>query len=108
LQTLLIPFKEFLYAFVNLHFVSPSQGVEFRYVNEFTHGSVRLADIKRNLTLKAYCFDNEFREFTDGKFLACAHIDVAVANLTQAGDVTTTACAVVAVNCTVGAGAIVY
>ena len=85
-----------------------SQGVELGDIDEFAHGAIRLGGIELYCALKAYGLDNELRELTDGEFLACAYIDVAVADLTKAGDISTTACAVVTVDSTIGGGTIMY
>ena len=49
-------------------------------------------------------FDDEFGEFTDGELLAGDYVDMAVADLAKAGDITTAACAVVTVNGAIGGG----
>ena len=82
----------------------PTQRVQLAHINELAHSAVGLAGIKGYFALKANGLDNELGELTDGEFLAGAHIDVAVADLAQAGDITATAGTVVAVNGTIGTG----
>ena len=84
--------------------MSPAEGVELGDVDEFAHGAIGLGGIEFDGAFEAYGFDDEFGEFADGEFLAGAYIDVAVSYFTKAGDVTTTACAVVSIHCAIGGG----
>ena len=88
--------------------MSPSKGMQFAHVNELAHGAIRLGGIEGDFTLEAYGLHYEFGEFTNSELLARAHIDVAVADLAQAGNVTATACAVVAVHHPIGSHSVVY
>jgi len=81
LKALLIPFKESLNSVFYLDLVRPSKRMEFRHIDEFAHGAIRLAGIKLNSSLKAYGLDNEPRELTDGQLFTRTYIDVTVANL---------------------------
>ena len=91
LKALLVPLEQLLHTFVNLNLVRPAKAVQFLHVNELAHSAIGLASIKGYFALKAYGLDNELGELTDGQFLASAHIDVAVANLAQAGYISTAA-----------------
>ena len=82
-ERLLVPVKEFLDSVLDFDLVGPAEGVEFLHVDELAHGAIRLASIEFYGALKAYGLDNEFREFTDGEFLAGTYINMAVANLTE-------------------------
>ena len=86
----------------------PTQRVQLAHVNELAHSAIRLAGIKGYFALKANGLDNQLGELTDGEFLAGAHIDVAVADLAQAGDIAATTGTVVAVNHSVSSHTIVY
>ena len=103
-QTFLVPVKEFLYALFDFDAMLPTKGVEFGDIDELAHGAIGFGGVEGDFALEAYGLDNQFREFSDGEFLASAHIDVAVADFAQRGDVATTAGTVVAVNSSIGAG----
>ena len=55
--------------------------MELAYINEFAHGAIGLGGIEGDFALKAYGLDDQLAEFANGEFLAGAHIDVAVADL---------------------------
>lgn len=82
--------------------------MEFAYIDELARSSVRLARVEHHIAFKADRLHDEFAKLTDGEFLACTHIDVAVADFTEFGDGAATACAVVTVNGTVYACAVMY
>ena len=82
--------------------------MQFAHVDEFAHGAVGFGGVKRYFTFKAYGTDDQFGELADGELLAGAYVDVAVADLAQAGDVAATAGAVVAVDGSIGAGTIMH
>ncbi len=88
--------------------MSPSQRVELGDIDELAHGAVGLGGIEGDFALEAYGLDNQLGELTDGEFLTGAHIDVAVANLAQAGDIAATTGTVVAVNHSVSSHTIVH
>ena len=88
--------------------MGPTEAVEFAYINELARGSIGLACIEHDFAFEADCFYDEFAEFADGEFLTCAHIDVAVANFTEFGDGSATACTVVAVNGSIDACSIMH
>ena len=77
----MIPFEEFLHAVFYLDLVRPAKAMELGYVDQLAHGAVGLGGIKLNNALETDGLDNQLGEFADGEFLACAHVDVAVANL---------------------------
>ena len=108
LQRGFVPVEKALDTFSDFYLVGPAKAVEFLYINELAHGTIGLAGIKLNFTLKAYCLDNQLGELTDGEFLASADIDVTVADLSQTGDVAATTSTVVSVHRTIGAGTIMY
>ena len=72
--------------------------MEFAYINELAHSAIWFVGIKEDLTFEAYSLNDKFREFTDGQLLACADIDVAVADFSEGWDCTTTTSWVIAVN----------
>ena len=82
-QRLFVPVKEFLNSLFYFDFMLPAKAVQLRDVDEFSHRSIRLGGIKLYGTLEAYGLDNELGEFMYGEFLACADIDMAVADLTE-------------------------
>ena len=88
--------------------MSPAKGVELGYVDEFTHGAIGLGGIEGDFALEAYSLDNQFGELANGELLAGAHIDVAVADFAQRGDVSATAGRVVTVHHTIGSHTVVY
>ena len=107
-EALFIPIKKFLYAFVDFDFVGPAKAMEFAHVDELARGSVGLAGVEHHFAFKANCLYHEFAEFADSEFLAGTHVNVAVADFTELGDGAATACAVVTVNGTVYACAVMY
>ena len=108
LQTVTIPFVEFLHTVFDLHLVGPTQGVQLLYINELTGSSIRLAGIKLYGSLESYGLDHQLGQLADGQFLACAHIDVAITYLTQRRNGSTTSLRVVAVYCSIHLGTIEY
>ena len=108
MQGFFIPIEEFGYAIFDFDFMSPAKGVEFGDIDELAHGAIGLGGIEGDFALKAYGFHNQFGEFANGEFLASAYIDVAVADLAQAGDIAATTGTVVAVNHSVSSHTIVY
>ena len=88
--------------------MGPAKAVEFAYINELARGTVGLACVKVNLALEADSFHHEFAEFADGEFLAGAHVYVAVADFAETRDCAAPARAVVAVNGTVHACAVMH
>ena len=71
------------YAIFDFHFMRPSEAVQLRNINEFTHRAIRLRGIELHIALKAYGLDHQFRKFTDGQLFTCTYIDMAVTNLAQ-------------------------
>lgn len=61
----------------------PAEAVKLRYVNQFTHRTVRFASIKLHFSIKAHCLDNELRQLPNGKFLTRTDIYVAITYLTK-------------------------
>ena len=108
LQTLLIPVEELLHSILDLNLVSPAEAMKLIYRDELSWGSIRLAGIKLYIAFETYGLYHKFRKFTDSEFLAGAHIDVAVANLTERWDSTTTAFRVVSIHSTIYLGTIEY
>ena len=100
--------EEALHAVFYLNLVGPAEGVEFLHVNELAHGAVGLGGVEFYGALEAYGLDDEFREFADGEFLSCAHIDMAVADFTKARDIATTTSRMVAVHHTICSYTVVY
>ena len=86
----------------------PAEGVEFGDIDEFTHRAIRLRGIELDGAFEAYGLDNELGELTDGEFLAGAYVDMAVADLAEAGDIAATTCAVVTIDSTIGRSTIMY
>ena len=82
--------------------------MQFAHIDELAHGAIGLAGIEGDFALEAYGLDHQLAEFADGEFLACAHINVTVADLAQAGDVTATAGRMVAVHYSIGSHTVVY
>ena len=68
----------------------PAKGVELGDVDELSHGAIWLRCVKFNLAFKSNGLNHQFRKLTDGEFLTSTYIDVAIPNLAQARDVTTT------------------
>jgi hypothetical protein len=56
--------------------------VEFRYVNELAHRTVRFGCVELYGAFKSNRFYYQFGELTDGQFLAGSDIDVAIADFT--------------------------
>ena len=73
---------------LNFDAMRPAKRVEFRDINEFTHGAIRFTGIKHHLALKVYSLHHQFRQFPDSEFLAGTDVDVAVADLTKFWDST--------------------
>ncbi len=98
MKTILVPLEEFGYTILNFHFVGPAEAMKLGDIDELAHGAVGFRGVKDDFALEADGFDDEFGEFTDGELFAGANVDVAVADLAKAGDITTAACGVVTVN----------
>ena len=86
----------------------PAEAVELAHVNELARGAIGLAGIEHDFAFEAYGLYNEFAKFTDGEFLACTYVDVAVADFTKFRDGAATACAVIAVDCAIDACAVMH
>ena len=86
----------------------PAEGVELGDIDELAHGAIGLGSIEFYGSFEAYGLDDQLGEFADGELLAGAHIDVAVADLAQTGDITATAGAVVAVHHPIGSHTVVH
>ena len=86
----------------------PAEGVELGDIDELAHGAIRLGGIEGYFAFKTYGLDDQLAELANGELLAGAHIDVAVADLAQRGDVAATAGAVVSIHCTIGTSAEMY
>ena len=69
----------------------PAKGVELLHIDELSHRAVGFGGVEGDLALEAYGLDDQFGELADGELLAGANVDVAVADLAQAGDVAATA-----------------
>ena len=82
-QTLLIPIIESFHTVFDLYLMMPTQAMEFAHVNEFAHDAVRFGGIENDLPLKTHRLRHQLAQFTNRQFLACTHIDMAVADLTQ-------------------------
>ena len=78
--------------------------MQLAYINQLAHSAIRLAGIKLNSTLEANGLYYQFRQLTNGKFLACTHIDVTVADFSETWDGSTTTCAMVSIHSTICAG----
>lgn len=57
--------------------------MEFANINEFTHSTIGFSSIKFYDSRETNRFDYKFSKFTNGEFLTCADIDMAVTNLTK-------------------------
>ena len=91
----MIPLVEFLHTILGFDLVSPAEAVELIHTDEFVRGTIRLAGIKLNFVIEANCLTYKFGKLADGKFFACAHVDVAVANFAEGWDDTATTLGVV-------------
>ena len=76
----------------------PAEGMQLRNIAQFAHRAVRLGGVGLHRTLKDHGLHHQLRQFADGQLLARAHIDVAIADLAQRGDVPAAARRVVAVH----------
>ena len=81
MQGFLIPLEQSCNSFLNLDLMSPTEGVEFGYIDEFAHGAIRLGGIEFYRSLETNSFHDELGEFTDGQFLTSSYVDVAAADL---------------------------
>ena len=100
-DTVPVPFEQPADSFFDFNFVGPAEAVEFAYVYEFAHCAVGLGGIKCHFSGKTYGFYNKSGKLPYCQFLACADIDVTIADFTQRRDGSTSAGAVVAVHCTI-------
>ena len=88
--------------------MSPTEAVEFAHIDELARSSIGLARVKHHIAFEADCFYDKFAEFADGEFLACTHVNVAVADFAEFRDSSTAACAVVAVNGAIDACSVMH
>ena len=107
-QVFLVPVEELLDAIFDFYLMGPAKGVELGYIDELAHGTIGLGGIEGDFALEAYGLDDKLGELANGELLAGAHIDVAVADLAQRGNVAATAGAVVAVHHSIGSHTVVY
>ena len=87
--------------------MSPAKTVELRYINKLSHCAIWFVGIKEDFTLEANGLNYQFGKFVDGEFFACAHVNVAVADLTKGWDGASTTSGVVAIDNTIGCYTIV-
>ena len=59
-KTLAIPLKELSHSFLNLDLMRPAKRMQFAYINEFTHSTIRFRGIKLHYTLKADSLHYQF------------------------------------------------
>ena len=76
-----VPPVHSLHAFLNVYLVMPAQCVQFAWIGEFAHGAVGFGTVEREFSLITYGVHNQFGQLADRDFLACADVDVAVANI---------------------------
>ena len=88
--------------------MGPTEAMKFANIDELTRCAIGLTCIKEHFAFEADRFHHEFAEFADGEFLASTHVDVAVADFSEARYSAATACAVVAVHGTVHASAVMH
>ena len=84
----------------------PAKRMELAHVDKLTHSAIRFCGVKLHSAFKANGFNNKFRQLTNGKFLTCTYIDMAVAYLAKRRNSTATTFRIVSVNRTVGLGTI--
>lgn len=104
---MLIPVEELLNSGLNFDFVSPAEAVELGDINELTHGAVWLGGVEFDGAGEADGVDDKLGELTDGELFAGAYVDVAVADLTEGWDGSSSTGAVVAIDYAIGSNAIV-
>ena len=80
LEGVFIPLKQFLHSFFNLHAMCPTEGMEFADIDELTHRAVGLRRIEHDFTREPDCLNNQVCQLADCEFLACADIDMAIAD----------------------------
>ena len=97
-QTPLVPLKQLLDAVLDLDFMRPAEGMQFRNIYQLAHRAIRLGGIELHRALEAHDLHHQLRQFANGQLLARAHIDVAIADLAQRRNVPAAARRVVAVH----------
>ena len=55
--------------------------MQFAWIGEFAHGAVGFGTVEREFSLITYGVHNQLGQLADRDFLACADVDVAVANI---------------------------
>ena len=84
-QGFLIPLEQFLYSIFYLNLMRPAKRMQFAYINELSHSSIRLRSIKLYCSFKTDSRNYQFRQFTNSEFFARTYIDMAIADLHQKG-----------------------
>lgn len=80
-QVVEVPVVEARYAIFDLDAVFPAEGMQFGDVGQFAHGAIRFGCVKGEFSAEPGGFDGQSCQVPDGKFLAGADVDVAVAYL---------------------------
>ena len=82
-DTLQVPLVQAVYALIYLYGMVPSQAVQFAHVGHLEHGSVGLCPIPTEFSLESCLGSYLLGTLSDADLVACAHIDMAVAYLTD-------------------------
>ena len=82
-----IPLVHSVHPFLYINLMMPAQPVQFAYIRQLTHSTVRFRSVKSQFTLIAHFLDNLVRQLGNGNFFSRTDVDVTVADILGAGSV---------------------